>query len=429
MEDYHKNQKSVLRAWLLYYWANSVYPLVILTALFPIYYSRSTEAAFGSEVVNFLGFEVVNTVIYNYSLSFAYLMITLLTPILSGLADYSGLKKHFLIFFTLVGTIASSSLFFFEGHNLLFGLSFFVIAAIGFSGSHIFYNAYLPQIATPDKFDRLSAQGFSMGYIGSALMLIICIVVITTPQTFGIPGEDLATRIAFFMVGIWWLGFGSISFFYLPHADHRNRVQAATFTHGFRELKTVFSELKGLIDLQKFMGAFFLFSTGLQTIIIVATLFAEREIDMEQGLLIGTILIIQFVAVGGAYLTSILSHKKGNIFALITCLIIWSAICVAAFFVHTATTFMILAAFVGLVLGGTQAIARSTFSKLLPERKDHNTFFNFYEILENIARSVGTFSFALLETLTGSMRYSAVLLALFFIAGMFLLSLIKDRRL
>ena len=424
-----KNRKEVIRAWLTYYWANSVYPLVITTALFPIYYSQSTKAAFDGEVVTFLGIEFINSALYSYALSFSFLIITLISPILSGLADYSGLKKSFLVFFTILGATASSALFFFEGDNLVMGLSAFVLASVGFSGSHIFYNAYLPQIATYDRFDKLSAQGFSAGYIGSALMLIICLIIITFPAFFGLPEGALPTRVSFLLVGIWWLGFGFLSFIHLPPAPHKKKITLNTFTYGFRELKKVEASLKELGNLKKFLTAFFLFSTGLQTILLVAVIFAEREIDMPQHLLIATILIIQFVAVGGAFVFSKLSKKRGNLFTLITCLIIWSFICGAAYFVNTATTFMILAGMVGLVMGGTQAISRSTFTKLLPERKDHNAFFSFYEILEKMAIAIGTLSFGMIEEITGSMRNSALFLIVFFLLGIVLLYKIKDRNL
>lgn len=418
-----------MNAWAFYYWANSVFPLVITSSIFPIYFNRSTEAAFGGEIITFLGMEFINTALYAYALSFSFLVIAIISPLLSGIADYSGRKKSFLIFFTICGALACSALFFFNGSNLALGISAFVLASIGFSGSHIFYNAYLPQIATSDKIDQLSAKGFSLGYLGSSILLIFCLIMIENPSWFFIEEKAaLPTRMSFFLTGVWWIGFALVTFRYLPPAPYKKTISLQTAGLGFRELKIVWNEMKSLKDLRIFMLSFFLFSMGLQTVLYVAAMFGDKEMKLKKDELIITILIIQFVAIGGAYVFSWLCKKIGNITALTIALIIWTGICIIAYFINLPWHFYVLATVVGFVMGAIQSVSRSTFSKLLPERKDHNSFFSFYEITEKIAISIGVLCYGIIEEVTGSMRNSIFFLVVFFLAGLIVLQFISKRK-
>jgi len=417
-----------MNAWSFYDWANSVYALVITSTIFPEYYNRVTTLA-GNDQVFFLGFEITNTALYSYALSFSFLLISLLSPFLSGMADYSGKKKLFMKSFAYLGAFSSAMLYFFTGPNLEYGIVLVILASVGFSGSLVFYNGYLPEIATPAMHDRLSARGFSWGYTGSILLLGFNLWMLLQPNTFGIAeGSDLPARISFLTVGIWWFGFSQVTFYYLPKNVYHRKPQGNLALQGLKELKNVWHQLRELPYLGYFLLAFFLYSMGLQTVMYLAPTFGAKEIGMPGNKLIISIMIIQVIAIGGAYIFSRLSGKIGNIPALIVMVSIWIFICIGAYFVYEAQGFYVLAAFVGLVMGGIQSISRSTYSKLLPATKDHASFFSFYDIAEKLAIVIGTASYGLIEDITGNMRNSIIALVIYFMAGLSVLVVLKRKQ-
>lgn len=415
-----QSSKKILWAWSMYDWANSAFPLVIGSTIFPIYY-ESITAGGGSDRVSFLGFSFVNTVLYSYTLSVSFLFIALLSPILSGIADYSGRKKQFMAFFCLLGSLACMSLFFFRSDTLWIGLSGLSLATIGFSGSLVFYNAYLPEIAKPFEQDRLSARGFALGYTGSSLLLIFCLTMVLKPEIYGISESTLPARIAFFLTGLWWLGFSFIPLFYLPSKQHRPDHQNQYFSKGYQELKKVFLQLRGLPVLKKYLFAFFIYNMAVQTVMNMAAIFGAKELKLESSQLIITILIIQFVAIGGAYLFSYLSFKAGNIKALGVGLFFWALICILAYFVYTPVQFYGIAFCVGMVMGGIQALSRSTYSKMLPPSGDHASYFSFYDVCDKLGYFFGIGLFGMIESFTGTMRNSILSLFVLFVLGMVLL--------
>jgi UMF1 family MFS transporter len=337
------------------------------------------------------------------------LFVALLSPLLSGIADYNGSKKRFMQVFCFIGSVSCSALFFFNRSNIEFGILAFMLGTIGWAGSLVFYNSYLPEIATEEEQDKVSAKGFALGYVGSSLLLIMNLIVILFPESFGIPKESsLPARIAFLAVGIWWFGFAQYTFYYLPKNKSSIKFKFDILWKGYRELAGVWAQLKKLKDLKAFLYAFFFFTMGIQTVMYIAT-----------------ILIIQFVAIGGAYLFAFISKKIGNISALLIALCIWVVICISAYFVVTANQFYFLALAVGIVMGGSQSLSRSTYSKLLPETTDTTSFFSFYDTSEKIAIVLGTASYGLIEEFTGSMRNSVFTLGTFFIVGLFLLTRLK----
>lgn len=427
----HKGNKKVINGWAMYDWANSVYSLVITSTIFPIYYTKVTSTA---STVKFLGREFINTSLYTYSLSFAFLLIACVSPILSSLADYSGNKKGFMRFFCYQGSMACCGLFFFTGENLGWGLFCFVLASIGFSGSLVFYNAYLPEIADEKDQDRVSAKGFALGYIGSSLLLILNLWMVMKPEFFGLAPGTIASRISFLMTGLWWVGFSQITFYYLPKNPfedryvHTLRSEKIFLVKGYRELQAVWKQLNQLVQLRWFLLSFFFYTMGVQTVMYVATLFGEKELHLDTSVLITTILIIQFVAIAGAYFFSYLSSRIGNIRSLMLSVTIWIGICVGAFFVYTEKDFYIIAFCVGLVMGGIQSLSRSTYSKMLPETRDHASFFSFYDIMEKSGIVLGTASYGLIEELTGSMRNSLVALIFYFVIGLGLLTMLYFRK-
>ncbi|NNM16532.1 MAG: MFS transporter, partial [Bacteroidia bacterium] len=380
--------KRVRNAWVLYDWANSVYSLVITSSIFPIYYNSITSNG-TDDIVHFLGMQFKNTALYSYSLSFSFLVVALITPLLSGIADYGGYKKGFMKFFSTMGAVSCSMLYFFNESNLWLGILAFVFAGIGYSGSIVFYNSYLPVIAPKEKQDRLSAKGYAAGYIGGALLLIFNLTMIMKPEWYGVTAEDFSVRFSFLLVGIWWFLFASITFYYLPKNVFNKKPEGNMMSNGYKELISVFKKLKGTPKLKNYIWAFFFISMGVQTVMYVAALFGDKELKLESEQLIITILIIQFVAIGGAYLFSYLSSKFGNINTLIMAVLIWIGICIGAYNVYTVNSFYILAVAVGLVMGGIQSLSRSTYSKILPKTEDHATYFSFYDVAEKIGIVIG----------------------------------------
>ena len=427
-----KNDKKIIKGWVFYDWANSVYNLVVSSSIFPIFYDAITKARYakskGLEVgdlkegetilVSFFGMEMSSSVLFSFVLACSFLLIAFLSPLLSGIADYSGNKKRFMQFFSYLGSFACISLFFFKDVPLEIGMLSVFFASIGFWNSLVFYNAFLPEIAPVEDHDKISAKGFIMGYFGSMILLIFCLVWM---QVFHQPAEY-----CFLFVGIWWIGFSQVTFRVLPNNVYGKVAKKGILWRGFRELKIVFKEFKTTKRLKRFLFSFFFFNTGVQTVMLMATIFANREIDWPAGSgstgLIIAILLIQIVGAIGAFLMSRLSRFIGNIKTLVVSVIIWLVICVMGMYVRTPVEFYVLASMVGLVMGGVQAMARSTYSKFLPDyTTDHASYFSFYDVTEKIGIVIGLAFFGIMEILTGSIRYSVLSVAFFFIIGLILL--------
>lgn len=413
---------KIINAWALFDWANSAFSLVITVAIFPAYFLAVTD-----DVISVFGFEMFNSTLFAYAISFAYLVIALLSPLLSGIADYGGKKKFFLKVFTTIGSLGCISLFFFRGNETLgLGTIGFMLGLIGFAGGLVFYNSYLPEITSEKNYDRVSAKGFAFGYIGSILLLVVNLLMLQKPEWFGLPAEGtLAARISFLMVGLWWIGFAQIPFKRLPD-DPQNRPQNKLIQKGIAELKKVWQAIKLQHNTKFFLFSFFCYSAGVQTVLFLASTFAEKELNFSGTDMIILVLILQLLAVLGAYLFAKLSDIRGNKVSLITMLIIWTLICITAYFVFSKIQFYLVAGGVGLVMGGIQSLSRSTYSKLLPPAtKDTTSYFSFYDVLEKVAIILGTFLFGFFEMITGSMRNSVLMLGVFFIASIIIISRIK----
>jgi MFS transporter, UMF1 family len=429
-----KNDPKTIRAWTFYDWANSSFPLVINSAIFPTFYEAVTRAKTKTDCndtsvdyITAFGTQFVNTEFYSYCVSLALIIVAIIAPVLSGIADYSGHKKKFLSAFCILGASATCCLAFFNAESVALSMFPFVLATIGFWSSLVFYNAYLPQIATTDHQDRVSAKGFSMGYLGSSILLIINLALIVP--------KIMPAQYSFITVGVWWLFFGQMALRKLPgkQDDHKN--EGKMFTKGFQELKKVFLELKGQVKLKRFLISYFFYNMGVQTVMYMATLFASREIvwpdcDKKRTSLIVSILLIQFLGIAGAFLFSFISKKIGNIKTLGIAIFAWIGICAYVFlYVRTPFEFYLTAASVGLVMGGIQAMSRSTYSKFLPETKDHTSYFSFYDVMEKIGIVLGVFAFGFINGQTGSMRKSVLALISFFILGfIFLLFIPKEKK-
>ena len=418
--------KKVINGWAMYDWANSVYNLVITSTIFPAYYEAVTGDGNDATLIDKIkigDYEFSNTALYNYILGIAFVVVAVLSPILSSIADYRGNKKQFLRFFCTLGSLSCASLYFFDKDHIYGGLISVIIACIGFWSSLVFYNSYLPEIAAPEDRDRISAKGFMMGYIGSVLLQLICFVFVLKPELFGIT-VGKASQISFLLVGIWWIGFGWLAIARLPDGKGvRGAHTKNLFTQGYKELHKVWLELKTQPTLKRFLISFFFYNMGVQTVMLAATLYGKSELNIPTTNLILAILIIQIVAIPGAHLMAKLASKWGNFNTLMIAVVIWIGGCIMGYYLprNSVMPFYTLAIVVGFVMGGIQSVSRSTYSKLMPVTHDTTSYFSFYDVTEKIAIVIGMFSFGYINEITGSQRNSVLALTIFFIVGFILL--------
>ncbi len=426
-----KGSKKLLNAWAFYDWANSVYSLVIASAIFPIFYGAITiikdaDGRIIKDTVEIFGYNINNDSLISYVTASAFLVVSIFSPFLSGISDYVGNKKSFLKFFCYLGSLSCIGLFWFSLDFLWFGLLCYFFALIGFWSSLVFYNSYLPDIAFPEQQDKISAKGFSLGYIGSVILLIICLIMIMKYEWFGFEDEGFPTRFSFVLTGIWWMGFSQYTYRYLPKGNKKQKMTRNLLFNGFREIKKIWITLKSQLTLRRYLAAFFTYSMAVQTIMLIATYFGIEELDWGEqdpttGLIV-SILLIQLVAVLGATLTSRIAIRIGNIKTLIFLNIFWIVICIYAYFIITPQEFYIAAASVGLIMGGIQALSRSTYSKMLPENTlDTASYFSFYDVSEKIGIVIGMLMYGVVAQITGSVRSSILFLIVFFIGGVVLL--------
>jgi len=430
-----KGSKKLINAWAFYDWANSVYSLVISSAIFPIYYG-----VLFSEIntISFFGYPVKNTAVISFVTATAFVFVALMSPILSGIADYIGNKKKFMKIFVYLGSLSCIGLYWFELETIYWGLLFYFLAMIGLWSSLVFYNSYLPDIAYPEQQDRASARGFSYGYVGSVLLLLFNLAMVMKPELFGIEGTPTeaslkAMKYSFISVGLWWSLFSQYSFYYLPKSNHDVKVTKDVFWNGYKELQSVWKQLKTLTTLKRFLPAFFLYSMALQTVLLVAAYFGEEEIawadssEKTVGLIV-SILLIQIVAIFGAILTARASERFGNVKVLIVINLIWVVLCIVAYYTRTPLQFYTVAGFVGMVMGGLQSLSRSTYSKMLPKTLDTTSFFSFYDVTEKIGIVIGMLCFGFIDHFSGSMRNGILFFILFFIFGAFMLTRIPKEQ-
>lgn len=430
MKNLEKGTPKLMLAWAFYDWANSVYTLVIASTIFPIYYGALFRQK-GIEEIKLAGFTVQSDALIPYVTAIGFLIIAFISPLLSGIADYLGNKKFFLKFFCYLGSISCMSLYFFSLENIVVSLLFYLLALIGFWGSLVFYNSYLPDIAPKEQQDRISAKGFSLGYIGSVILLLICLaMVLLVDESRAIQ----MMRYSFVLVGIWWIGFSQYTYYFLPNHRNDKKLHVDIIFNGFKELNKVWQQIKHIVALRRYLGAFFVYSMAVQTIMIIAAYFGEKEVnwgsDSKRTIgLIVSILVIQLVAIFGAWITSKLVAKHGNIKVLIVLNFLWICICTYAYFVITPNDFYIAAFCVGLVMGGIQSLSRSTYSKLIPtDAKDTTSFFSFYDVAEKIGIVIGMLTYGYIADITGRIQNAILFLILFFIVGLLLLFRVPNNK-
>ncbi|MCS6929695.1 MAG: MFS transporter [Saprospiraceae bacterium] len=421
---FDKNDRRLINGWAFFDWANSAYALVITVAIFPPYF-----LALAPDRVNIDGVSIRDESLLAWCISLAYLIIAAVSPILSGIADYGGKKMRFMRVFTFVGALACMSLFFFKSsESLWLGVVGFILATLGFAGGIVFYNAYLPDIATEDRYDAVSARGFIFGFAGSVLLLLANLAMVLQYEALGFPSETSAIRWAFVSVGVWWLGFAQIPFRRLP-PDRPNAMPANVLGKGYEEIRKAFHILRQSGNTMRFLVSFFCYNAGVQAILFLASSFADKEMQMEKSRLIVLVLLLQLIAIVGAYLAARLSGWQGNRISLLTMLAIWTLICLFGYNIHTETEVFLLGGAIGLVMGGTQALSRSTYAKLLPENTLETTsFFSFYDVMDKVSTVFGTLVFGLVAQLFGGMRSSVLVLSGLFLISIALMLAIRIRR-
>ena len=424
-----KGDPKVVKAWVMYDWANSVYQLTISSTIFPIYYNTVTRHG-DDFMVSFFGWKVINTVLYSWSIAVAYLIVAVGSPLFSSIADYTGRRKGFMRAFTWIGAVSCGLLYFFDPKHIELGIIAFTLGTIGYWGSIVFYNSFLPVIAEPEDQDAISARGYSMGYLGGVILLLFNLWMILMPEFFGFTKDSSQpARISFVTVCIWWIGFSTLTFRKLPKYIFSKRLHRENvISNGYKELRLVFRQVRESYQLSVYLIGFFFIMMGILTTMFMAATFGEKELGLKEGVLIPTILIIQLVAMFGAWFFAKLSGRIGNLKALIISVVIWIVVCIYAFTITHAAGFIVAAFVIGIVMGGSQSLARSTYSKMLPETTDHTSFFSFYDVTEKLATVAGTFSFGIIEAITGSMRYSVLAITLFFGVGLVFLGMLLKTR-
>ena len=422
--DHPRGSKKLIGAWTLYDWANSVYSLVISSAVFPIYYSQYVFSQTNSIIL--FNAEINKDSLISLVSAFSFLLIAFLSPLLSGIADYIGNKKIFMKFFVYLGSLSCIGLYWFELETIEISLIFYTLTLIGFWGSLVYYNSYLRDITYPNQTNVVSAKGYTMGYIGSVILLLINLIMINFYESFGFESEIIAMKSSFAIVGLWWLGFSQYSFYHLPKGNRGVKIPKNIIWNGFKELKNVYKIIRSSKRFTRFLIAFFVFSFSLQTVLYIASYFGVNEIDwtgsdQTSGLII-SILLIQIVAIAGAFIFSRLAQKFGNVIVLTFAIFLWGAVCLYAYYINTPNEFYMIAGLVGLLMGGTQPVARATFSLFIPDTNDTTSFFSFYDVTEKIGIVFGMLFYALAAQITGSVRFSVIIFMFFFFLGAILLT-------
>ncbi len=416
-----KNDRKTINAWAMYDWANSAYALVIVSAIFPAYYNSITSVN-GSTRIDLFGWSVENTAAYSINLGIAFGVVALISPLLSSISDYTGSHRAFMRFFCYMGAVGCMMLFFFTDYYLVhLALAGMLFATIGYSGSIVFYNSYLPAIATEDRQDRVSARGYAFGYIGASTLLILNLVFILNQQALGVSDDTLFPRLSFLLTGIWWIGFAQIPLRILPKGLYVERHRGSDLLNGYKELVKVWNLLKSQHKVRTFLFSFFFYIMGVQTVMFMAASFGEKEIHLTLTQLIITVLLLEYLGIGGAFLFAWISKKTGNVKGLIIAVTMWILICAGSYFIVTPTHFYIAAFFIGMVMGGIQSLSRSTYAKMIPETGNNAGYFSFYDVCEKTAMMCGLIMWGSLDNLTGSMRNSIFALGIWFTIGLILL--------
>ncbi|MDX9848953.1 MAG: MFS transporter [Anaerolineaceae bacterium] len=408
--------KRAIRAWTMYDWANSTFATTIAAAVLPVYYSTVASK-------NLQPHEATSN--WAFTTTIALVMVALLGPILGAMADFSGTKKRFMTIFVILGVSGTALLYLVKSGDWLMASVFYIIGSIGFAGANVFYDSLLPHIAHPDEIDQVSSRGYAMGYAGGGILLAINLAMIMlSPDHL----TEIMTRISFLTVSVWWLVF-TIPFWRNVKEPPRRIFAAEAGINPVKasisRLATTFKEIRKYKELTKFIGAFWLYNNGIGTIIFMATIYGT-ELGFSSTTTIGTLLMVQFVAIPFAFLFGWLAKKIGTKRSILLSIFIYTLIAIAGYFLYKEIHFWLLGFGVATVQGGSQALSRSLCGRMMPKSKSAE-FFSFFSVSEKIAGTVGPLLFGVVSRLMGGSRLSIVSLIIFFFLGGLLLWQVKEK--
>ncbi|MBI9045582.1 MAG: MFS transporter [Anaerolineaceae bacterium] len=426
-----KKYKKSISAWVMYDWANSTFVTSIAAAILPVYYATVAAS-------NLAPNEATSN--WAFTTSIALILVAIIGPVLGAMADFSGAKKRFLTYFVLVGVLGTTLLFLIKTGDWLMASLFYIVANIGFSGANVFYDSLLPHVAKPEDIDQVSSRGYAMGYLGGGILLAVNLGMIMVlpdllPQWFPAlsnidPGEltSLMTRASFLTVAVWWF------LFTIPILRHVKepvrRILSGEENHNplqasFGRLSSTFKDIRKYKELMKFIISFWLYNNGIGTIIFMATIYGT-ELGFSSATTIGTLLMVQFVAIPFSFLFGWLAKKIGTKPSILLSLAVYTCIAIAGYFLKTELHFWLLGFAVATVQGGSQALSRSLCGRMMPKSKSAE-FYSFFSVSEKIAGTVGPLVFGVVSRVMGGSRLSIVSLIIFFALGGFMLSKVNEQ--
>jgi len=427
-----KNDKKSIFGWCMYDWANSAYITTVHAALLPIYFK---EGIVGDRGVTILGLEFEATELWGYMVGSAALIVFLFAPVLGSVADFSSAKKRFLIGFAYFGSLFATLLFICNPGDLWLTIVLYISSQVCFVGGNVFYDSFLPHIASEDKLDSISARGYAFGYVGGSLQFGLSLIFVTMHDTFGI-SQTMAVRICMAMTGIWWAGWTIIPLILLredrttqllPEA-YQNRPRIfAYLSVGINRTIATARKVGHFKHLSLFVIAYMVYNDGAHTVTSMAAIYGKGELGLESTQLMITLLLVQVVAIGGALIFGVLAKRIGTKQAVMVSLVLWSCVVIYGYFIHSATEFFILGMVVGLVLGGTQALSRSFYGAMIPEQASAE-FYGFFSVFSKFSAILGPMTFGLIKQVTGSARSAIISIIVFFIVGLVLLAFVNEEK-
>ena len=416
----------------MYDWANSAYITTAAVAILPDYFAR---VVVGEAGVDILGMNMSATALWGFMLGGAAFFVFLFAPVLGAIADFSSAKKRFLVSFAYMGSLFAMLLYFSKSGNVTLTILLFLGSQVCFVGGNVFYDAFLPQIASEDKMDSVSAKGYAFGYVGGSLQFAIALGLVAMHERVGI-SITMAARIGMAMTGIWWAGWTLLTLKYLKEVKipyqlpekYRNQPKALAYlTVGISRTIATAKKVGRFKHLTLFLIAYMVYNDGIHTVTSMATIYGTEELKLTTTALMVTLLLVQVVAIGGALIFSQLAGRIGARRSVMFALVLWSGVVIYGYFIHTATEFFVLGIVVGVVLGGTQALSRSFYGAMIPEEASAE-FYGFYSVFSKFSSIWGPITFGVIKQVTGSARLAIISLMVFFIVGLVLLSFVDEAK-